>query len=119
MFIRRDKKEDCIIAGMVISDAKEKEYNGKKFIEFGVGIGKDEEGNNLPIVNIAIWEREIEIQKGDRVLACGKLKITQKEDKTYYSMHADFVSKENTTKAQKQEEKKVLLEPVEDDDIPF
>lgn len=117
MFIKRDGKDDCIIAGAVVADAKEKEYNGEAFIEFGIGMGKDKEGNNLPIVNITVWNRKIDIKKGDRVIACGKLKLTQKEDKTYYSMSADFVAKETSEKR----EPAPQPEPteVDDDDLPF
>ena len=30
MFIKREKKDDCLIAGFVVGDQKDKEYNGKK-----------------------------------------------------------------------------------------
>lgn len=117
MFIKRDGKDDCIIAGPVVSDAKEKEYNGEPFVEFGIGMGKDKDGNNLPIVNITVWNRKMEIKKGDRVLACGKLKQTTKEEKTYYSMSADFVTKETTGK--KEEAPQADLEQIDDDSLPF
>jgi len=118
MFIKRDGKDDCIIAGVVIADAKEKEYNGETFYEFGIGMGKDKDGNNLPIVNITVWNRQVDIKKGDRVAACGKLKQTQKDDKTYYSMSADFVSKETSAKKPTPPPQPELTE-VDDDDLPF
>ena len=31
MFIKRDGKDDCLIAGFVVGDQKNKEYNGKKY----------------------------------------------------------------------------------------
>lgn len=117
MFIKRDGKDDCMIAGCTVGDAKEKEYNGEPFIEFGIGMGKDKDGNNLPIVNITVWNRKLTIKKGDRVFACGKLKQTQKDDKTYYSMSADFVCKEDTEK--KEADPQADTEPINDDDLPF
>jgi len=117
MLIKRDGKDDCVIAGIVIGDAKTKEYNGDEFIEFGIGMGKDSDGNNLPIVNITVWNRKFDIKKSDRVFACGKLKVTKKDDKTYYSMSADFVAKETSEK--KVEEAQPELTPVDDDSLPF
>lgn len=120
MFIKRDKKDDCLIAGYVVSDQKEREYNGKQYIEFGIGMGKDESGENLPIVNISVWERKLQdIKKGDRVLAAGKLKVTEKEDRKYYSMTADFCIKEFICEAQKQNTYKDGLEIVDNDSLPF
>lgn len=122
MFIKRDKKNDCLIAGYVVGDQKEKDFNGKPYIEFGIGMGKDEQGENLPIVNITVWDRSIPtIRKGDRVLAAGKLKITEKEDKTYYSLTADFCIKEilNLSTAESIKEYDSTLAPVDDDDLPF
>lgn len=118
MFIKRDGKDDCIIAGMVVGDAKTKEYNDKEFIEFGIGMGKDNDGNDLPIVNITIWNRKLDIKKGDRVLACGKLKVNKKDDKTYYSMSADFATKE-TSEKKVEEPKQSELTEIDDDDLPF
>lgn len=117
MFLKREGKEDCIIAGPTVGDAKEKEYNGDKFIEFGVGMGKDSEGNNLPIVNITVWNRTLDIKKGDRVVACGKLKQTKKDDKVYYSMSADFVAKESSAKREAPPQPE--LTEIDDDDLPF
>ena len=100
MFIKRDKKDDCLIAGFVVGDQKNKEYNGKNYVEFGISMGKDENGENLPIVNVAVWERQIPtIHKGDRVLAAGKLKSAEKDGKTYYSLSADFCIKEVVNEA--------------------
>lgn len=117
MFFKRDKKDDCMIAGMVVVDLKEKEYNDNIFYEFGVGFGKDENGNDLPIVNVTTWGRKIDVQKYDRVFVCGHLKTNQKDDKTYYSLNADFVMKEN---CQKRQTTPKDLTPVDDDDsLPF
>jgi len=121
MFIKREKKDDCLISGYVVGDQKQKEYNGKSFIEFGISMGKDENGENLPIVNISVWERKVPtIFKGDRVLACGKLQAAKKDDKTYYSLNADFCIKEitanNDTSTQTTQAE---LEPIDDDDLPF
>lgn len=119
MFIKRQKKDDCIIAGYVVGDQREKEFAGKRFVEFGIGMGQDENGENLPIVNITVWNRTLPtIRKGDRVLAAGKLKETKKDDKTYYSLNADFCIKEILG----QEEPKTHhedLTPIDDDDLPF
>ncbi len=60
--------------------------------------------------------------KGDRVLATGKLKVTTKEDKTHYSLTADFCIKEiisGETNQNKGENAKKELEPIDDDDLPF
>lgn len=116
MFIKRDKKDDCLIAGMAVGDIKEKEYNFKPFYEVAISIGKDEKGNDLPIVNVSIWGRKLDIKKYDKIFACGKLKINQKEDKTYYSLTADFIMKEQTTKY---ESVPPELTPVDDDSLPF
>ena len=119
MFIKREKKDDCIIAGYVVRDQREKEFDGKKFVEFGIGMGQDENGENLPIINITVWNRTIPtIRKGDRVLAAGKLKETKKDDKTYYSLNADFCIKEVTAAEQKQEEPD-YIPIIDDDDLPF
>lgn len=120
MFIKREKKDDCLIAGFVVGDQKNKEYNGKKYVEFGISMGKDENGENLPIVNVAVWERQIPaIHKGDRVLAAGKLKSAEKDGKTYYSLSADFCIKEVVEAVNVPTP--ADLEPVEvdDDDLPF
>lgn len=119
MFIKREGKDDCIIAGYVVGDQKTKEYNDKTFVEFGISMGKDEKGENLPVVNIAVWNRTIPtISKGDRVFACGKLKQAKKDDKVYYSLDADCCIKEITgeTKAQDHQPE---LEPIDDDSLPF
>lgn len=81
-------------------------------------MGKDKDGNNLPIVNITVWNRKLTVKKGDRVLACGKLKQTQKDDKTYYSMSADFVIKESNEKQVTPPPQPELVE-IDDDDLPF
>lgn len=113
MFIKRDKKNDAIIAGFVVGDMKEKEFDGKKFYEVGISMGKD-----VGITNVAIWNRKPEeIKKGDYVLACGHFKVTTKDDKTYYSLTADYISKENSTKIV--EETDPDLVPIEDNSLPF
>ena len=118
MFIKRDGKDDCLIAGFVVGDQKNKEYNGKKYIEFGISMGKDEKGENLPIVNVAVWERQIPaIHKGDRALAAGKLKMAEKDGKTYYSLSADFCIVEAIETASIPAP--ADMEPVDDDDLPF
>lgn len=114
MFIKRDNKKDAIVAGYVVGDMKEKEFDGKKFFEVGVSMGKD-----VGIVNVSVWGRKPEdIKKGDRILAGGEFKATKKDDKTYYSLSADFVMKENSTKIV--EETQPELTPIEEDDsLPF
>lgn len=122
MFIKKEKKDDCIISGYVVGDQKQKDYNGKPYVEIGIGMGKDENGENLPIVNIAIWDRNIPvIKKGDRVMASGKLKKTEKDDKTYYSLNADFCIKEVTCEGtpKSTETTKPKFEEIDDDDLPF
>lgn len=120
MFIKNENKDDCLIAGYVVGDQKVKEFEGKQFVEFGIGMGKDSQGENLPIINITIWERQIPtIKKGDRVLAGGKLKVTKKDDKKYYSLNADFCIKEVTAAEQKQEEPDYEPIDINDDDLPF
>lgn len=112
MFLKRENKTDAMVAGYVVGDMKEKEYDGKKFYEVGVSMGKD--GG---IVNVAVWNRKPEdIKKGDYVFAAGQFKATKKDDKTYYSLTADFISKENSTKVETPQD----LEPYQDvDDLPF
>lgn len=117
MFLQRSGKEDSLIANYTVDDIKEKEFDGKKFYEVGVSMGKDANGENLPIVNVAIWGRKIDIKKGDRILAVGKLKVTKKDDKTYYSLTADFVAKEDSLKIEVAPQPE--LSPTEDDDLPF
>lgn len=117
MILIRHKKDDAIVANYTVGDVKEKEFDGKKFQEVGVSMGKDSSGNNLPIVNITIWGRKVDIKKGDRILAAGKLKITKKDDKTYYSLSADFVMKEDSIKEDYVPEGCEQLE--DDDDLPF
>lgn len=112
MFIKREGKEDSIVAGMAVGDMKEKEYNGKTFYEVGVSMDKDH------IVNVAVWNRKpVQIKKYDIVYAAGKLKVQKKDDKTYYSLTADFIAKENSVKV---EDCPSELTPIEeDDDLPF
>lgn len=122
MFIKRDKKDDCIIAGYVVGDQRVKEYNGKAFVEFGVGMGIDDNGEHLPIVNVTVWNRTIpSIYKGDRVLAAGKLKVNQSGDKVYYSLVADFCIKEIQAEEYTSMSKDTLANiiPIDDADIPF
>ena len=122
MFLKRDKKDDVVISGYVVGDQKVKEYNDKTYIEFGISMGKDENGENLPIVNISVWDRSIPvISKGDRVLAAGKLKATKKDDKVYYSLTADFCIKETVGEnaPKKAQDTQAELEPIDDDDLPF
>ena len=122
MFIKREKKDDCIIAGYVVGDQKTKEFNDKTYVEFGISMGKDDNGDNLPIVNISVWDRTLPtISKGDRVLAAGKLKATKKDDKVYYSLTADFCIKEILAdRTSKQAENNTPeLEPIDDDSLPF
>lgn len=113
MFIKRENKTDATVAGYVVGDMKEKEFDGKKFYEFGVSMGKD-----AGIVNVAVWNRKPEgIKKGDHVFAAGQFKATKKDDKTYFSLTADFIIKENSTKI---EATPAELEPYQDvDDLPF
>ena len=112
MFLKRENKTDAMVAGYVVGDMKEKEYDGKKFYEVGVSMGKD-----AGIVNVAVWNRKPEdIKKGDYVFAAGQFNATKKDDKTYYSLTADFISKENSTKVEVPQE----LEPYQEvDDLPF
>lgn len=114
MFIKRDNKKDAIVAGYVVGDMKEKEFDGRKFFEVGVSMGKD-----AGIVNVAVWGRKPEeIKKGDRILAGGEFKATKKDDKTYYSLTADFIIKENSSKTV--EDLQPELTEIEDDDsLPF
>ena len=121
MFLKREKKDDCIISGYVVGDEKHKEYSGKSYVEFGISMGKDETtGENLPIINISVWERQIpEIKKGDRVLATGKLRATEKDGKIYYSLSADFCIKEILDSAPILTDKLPNLEPIDDESLPF
>ena len=117
MIIKYGNKEDCIVAGIVVADSKEEEYNGENFVKFGLGIGKDKDGNN-----VSVWNRKIDLKKSDRVLVCGKLKINQKDDKTFYSISADYISKE-TCEKNPPAHMALLDEPemkeTEDDSLPF
>lgn len=114
MFIKRsDKKNDAIIAGYVVGDMKEKEFDGRKFYEFGISMGKD-----AGIVNVAIWGRKpTEIKKGNYALAAGQFKTTTKDDKTYFSLTADFIAIEDSTKIV--EEIQPELTEIDDDSLPF
>ena len=114
MFIKRDNKKDTILTGYVVRDMKEKEFDGRKFFEVGVSMGKDVE-----IVNVSVWGRKPEeIKKGDRILAGGEFKVTKKDGKTYYSLTADFIIKENSTKIVEDLQPE-LTEIEEDDSLPF
>ena len=96
MFIKRNgEKNDCVVAGMVINDMRTKEFEDKTFYEIPVSMGKDAE-----IINVTVWNRKPEeIKKFDHVLACGQLKVQKVdkdgETKTYYTLNADFIVKEN------------------------
>ena len=121
MFLKREKKDDCLIAGYVVCDQKKKEYNGKPYVEFGISMGKDEQGENLPIVNVAVWDRELQnILKGDRVLACGKLRQAEKDGKVYYSLNADFCIKETLKDYTSDDDsEQPSIQPIGDDGLPF
>lgn len=118
MFIKRNgEKNDCVVAGMVINDMRTKEFEDKTFYEIPVSMGKDAE-----IINVTVWNRKPEeIKKFDHVLACGQLKVQKVdkdgETKTYYTLNADFIVKENCVKAQ--EKTQPELEPIDDDSLPF
>lgn len=112
MFIKREGKDDCIIAGMAVADMKTKTYDEKEFYEIGVGVAEDQ------VINVTVWNRKPQdIKKYDRVIACGKLKVTKKDDKTFYSLTADFVAKEQTSKAETQPVQE--LTEIDDDSLPF
>lgn len=112
MFLKRDNKKDAIVAGYVVADMKEKEFDGRRFYEVGVSMGKD-----AGIVNVAIWGRKpTEIKKGNYVFACGQFKVTKKDEKTYYSLTADFIAKEDSVKEETQHD---LTEIEDDGTLPF
>lgn len=111
-FLKREGKNDAIVAGMAVGDMREKEYDGKKFYEVPVSLTKDS------VVNVAVWNRKPEeIKKYDHVLAFGEFKQTQKDDKTFYSLTADFIMKENASKVETSAP--ADLQPVDDDNLPF
>lgn len=117
-FIKRDGKNDCIVAGMVVNDMRTKEFEDKTFYEIPVSMGKD-----AGVVNVAVWGRKPEnIKKFDYVFAVGQLKVSKKtnddgEEKTYYSLTADFVAKEQTAKVENKPKEE--LAPIDDDALPF
>ncbi len=114
MFIKRDNKKDTIVTGYVVGDMKEKEFDGRKFFEVGVSPSKD-----AAIINVSVWGRKpADIKKGDHVLAGGEFKVTKKDGKTYYSLTADFIIKENSTKIIEDLQPE-LTEIEEDDSLPF
>lgn len=114
MFLKRPgEKNDSIVAGYAVGDLKEKAYDGKKFYEVGVSMGKD-----AGIVNVTVWGRKPEeIKKGDHVFAAGQFSMTKKDDKVYYSLNADFIARETSSKIV--EDKPAELEPIDDDGLPF
>ena len=118
MFIKRENTDDCVIAGFAILDQKEKEFEGRQFVEVAVNVGKNAQGEDLPLINVSVWRKLFPFKKGDHVLACGEFKATKKDDKTYYSISADFVMKENSTKIV-EETQPELTEIEENDDLPF
>lgn len=113
-FIKRNgDKNDCVVAGMVVDDMRTKEFEDKTFYEIPVSMGKD-----AGVINVAVWSRKpAEIKKYDHVLAAGQLKVTTKDDKTYYSLTADFIIKEDSVRVE--EKPKADLEPIDDDGLPF
>ncbi len=119
MFIKRSgDKNDCLVAGMVVDDMRSKTFEDKSFYEIPVSMGKD-----AGIISVTVWNRKPEdIKKYDHVLAGGQLKVTKKtseegEEKTYYSLNADFVVKEKTQKVEEKPQEE--LEPIDDDSLPF
>lgn len=121
MFIKRSgEKNDCIVSGMAVDNMREKTYEDKKFYEIPVSMGKD-----AGIVSVTVWNRKpAEIKKYDHVLACGMLKVAKKtndagEEKTYYSLNADFVIKEALDIPKTSEKPQEDLQPIDDDDLPF
>lgn len=118
MFIKRENSDDCIIAGYVILDQKEKEFEGREFIEVAVNVGKNSQGEDLPLINITVWRKLFPFKKGDHVIAAGKLRVTKKDDKTYYSMNAEFIAKEEVFNRFEDKPAKDLT-PIDDDSLPF
>lgn len=113
-----NRKEDCLLSGYLIADQREKEYDGRSFIELPVNVGKNEEGEERPIINVAVWRKQFPFNKGDHILAAGKLKVTKKDDKTYYSLTADFIAKETVVETY-QKPAKELTSIDDDDSLPF
>ena len=119
MFIKRSgDKNDCLVGGMVVDDMRSKTFEDKSFYEIPVSMGKD-----AGVISVTVWGRKPEeIKKYDHVLAGGQLKVTKKtteegEEKTYYSLNADFVVKERTQKVEEKPQEE--LEPIDDDSLPF
>ena len=109
-FIKRENKGDAIVAGMVVGDMREKDYDGKKFYEIPVSLTKES------VINVAVWNRKPEdIKKYDHIIAVGEFKQAQKDDKIYYSLTADFIAKEKSSSVESN------LIPIDDDDqtLPF
>lgn len=116
-FIKRNgDKNDCLVAGMVIGDMKQKAYEGTIFYEIPVSMGSKEAG----VVQVTVWNRKPgEIEKFDHVLAVGQLKVTQKEDKVYYSLKADFIMKEQSTPVEDDFKDEIAPDNYDDDNLPF
>lgn len=114
MFIKRQgEKNDCIVAGMVVNDMRTKEFENKTFYEIPVSMGKD-----AGVVNVAVWERKPEdIKKYDHIVALGQLKVATKDDKTFYTLTADFIAKEMTSKIEPKQQEE--LTEIDDDSLPF
>jgi single-stranded DNA-binding protein len=131
MIIKRDDKDDCLVSGMAISDSEVKDYNGKEYTKFSIGMGKNELNEYNEPVQVTVWERSIPaIKKGDRVLVGGRLKITEgtKKDGTpteYFNLTADFCIKETSINSGTESTQKKVkaepakLEPIDDDSLPF
>lgn len=118
MFIKRTDKNDAIVSGMVVNDMREKTYEDRTFYEIPVSMGKD-----AGILSVTVWNRKPEeIKKFDHVFCCGQFKKVTRtsedgEEKTYYSLDADFVIKETSSKIAKDQSQELVI--VDDGDLPF
>lgn len=85
-----------IMQGNATRDAEDKPVNGKDHAVVGIAATEDAQGDTV-YVNLNGWrnmrDTVISVQKGDSVLAVGRLKKREYNGRDYYDLDADFVCK--------------------------
>ena len=85
-----------MMQGNATRDAEYKPVNGKDHAVVGIAASEDSNGKTV-FVSLNGWRghyRDVmAIQKGDSILAFGRLKVREWEGRKYYDLDADFVVK--------------------------
>lgn len=85
-----------LMQGNATRDAENKPVNGKDHAVVGVAAAEDKQGNTV-FVSLNGWGKLARyvrsIERGDNILAVGRLKTREYQGRAYYDLDADFLCK--------------------------